>query len=123
LLEQQGAQADHDHPHHDRAQDPPFQDFGLGVGTNTEVGEDEEEDEQIVDTQRELDQIAGVVLQGRLGSFPPQHEQPEQVGDGNKSAAPAHCLPEGEHMGAAVEHPQVEDQEGHDQSGEAEPDR
>ena len=121
-VEQERAQADHDEPHHDCAQDPPLEDLGLGIGSHTEVGEDQQEDEQVVNAEGELDEIAGVVLQRRLGALPPQNEQAEQKRQRHHPTAPPERLLQGEDVTAAVEHTQVEDQEAHDQGGEAQPD-
>ena len=68
--QQQRAQADHDEPHHDGAEDAPLEHLRLRLGGNAEVREDQDEDEEVVDAERQLDEVAGVVLQRRAASPP-----------------------------------------------------
>ncbi len=56
--------------------------------------------------------------------MPSRHRtnNPNRSASDHHPAAPAERLLQGEDMGAAVEYSQVEDQEGQDQAGEAQPD-
>ena len=65
-------------PHHDRAQDAPLEHLRLRLGRHAEVVEDEDEDEEVVDAEGQLDQVAGVVLERVLPALPPPEEQAEQ---------------------------------------------
>src|SRR6266540_1141514 len=121
-LQQQGAERDHDEPHHDRAENPPFQHLRLRGGGDAEIGEDQNEDEEIVDAERELDQVAGVVLEGVLPPLPPQDQETESKGKGDEPETPAHRLLEPQRVRAPVEYSQVQDQQPDHQRREAEPD-
>jgi hypothetical protein len=70
----------------------------LGLRRHPEVREDEDEDEEIVDAEGELDEIAGVVLQRRLGALPPENEESEEMGEGDEPETPAQRLLEGQHV-------------------------
>jgi hypothetical protein len=50
-VEQERAECDHDQPHHDRAENSPFQNLGLRLRGNREVLEDQNEDEEVVDAE------------------------------------------------------------------------
>ena len=52
LLNQKRARADHHAAHHERAKDAPVQDSVLVLRGHFEVGEDEQEDEEIINRER-----------------------------------------------------------------------
>jgi hypothetical protein len=82
LVQQPGTHQDHDGAQHDGAQDADHQHPLLERRRHREVGEDQQEDEDVVDRQALLDQVAGQELQrllvgdlGRAGGVldgPPQ---------------------------------------------------
>jgi len=69
LLERSGADEDHGAAHPDRAPDSPREDAGLlGLG-DFEIVEQEDEDEEVVDGEGLLDEVAGEELHGGSGAF------------------------------------------------------
>ena len=62
-LHQRHARRDEHRPHHQRAKDAPEQHFVLILRGHLEVGEDQEEDEQVVHAQRQFYQVAGEEFQ------------------------------------------------------------
>ena len=60
-----GADADHRAAHHQRAEDAPEQHAVLVDRRHREVTEDHRDDEDVVDAERLLDDVAGEVLQRR----------------------------------------------------------
>jgi hypothetical protein len=119
--EEQRAQADHDRAHDDGAQDAPPEHLGLGHGRDTEVLKDQDEDEEVVDRKRQLDEVAGEVLQRMLGALAPPEKAAEQHCEPDQPRAPRRCLPDAENVAAPVEHEQVDDQEADDHEREAHP--
>jgi hypothetical protein len=63
LLDQVCAGCDHGAAHEQRTENSPEQDAVLITGWNAEEAEDQDEDENVIDRKRLLDQIAGEVLQ------------------------------------------------------------
>jgi hypothetical protein len=51
-------------PHEQRSQDAPEQDSVLVLRRDAQVTEDGDEDEQVVDAERPLDEVAGEELEG-----------------------------------------------------------
>ncbi len=70
-------EADHGCPHDERAQDAPDQNPVLVLGRHPEVGKDEPENENIIDAERVLDQVAGEEVERLLGPLPPPDEEVE----------------------------------------------
>ena len=73
---------DEDGAHHQRAQDAPEQHLVLKVSRYAEVAKDQQKDEQIINAERLLDQVAGDELQRKLGSSTARaanHRVPEKV--------------------------------------------
>src|SRR4029077_12142631 len=62
-LNQNGAQANHRGAHHQRAQHPPEQQAMLVAGIDSEILEDQQEDEDIVHTERFFNDVAGEKLE------------------------------------------------------------
>ncbi len=118
---EQRAQADHDRAHDDGAEDAPLEHLGLGHGRDAEVLEDQDEDEEVVDRERQLDEVAGEVLQRMLGALAPPEKAAEQHCEPDQPRAPRRGLPDAENVAAPVEHEQVDDQEADDHEREAHP--
>jgi hypothetical protein len=66
LLEHVAAGRDEAAAHDQRADDPPEEDAVLVLGGNREVREDDGDDEDVVDRQRLLHQVAGEELEAHL---------------------------------------------------------
>ena len=122
LLEEQGAERDHDGAHDERTQDAPLEDPRLELGRHREVLEDQEEDEEVVHAERQLDDVPRVVLERGLRTLAHPEEHPEEERQGHQPGAPAQRLPEREDVRLPVQDSEVEDQEADDEDAEADPD-
>src|SRR5262249_47292055 len=58
-LQQRNASNNEDGAHHECAKNPPEEDFMLVASWHLEVREDQDEDKDVVDAKRLLDQVAG----------------------------------------------------------------
>src|SRR3970040_1500566 len=74
--------------HYQRTDDPPEQHLVLILWRDLEIGEEKEEDEQVVDAQGLLDQIPGEPAQGDVGTVPEVHEDIEDKRQANPHGAP-----------------------------------
>ena len=89
LRDELDAQPDHGCAHQERAHDPPDQDPVLVARRHPEVGEDETEDEDVVDTERVLDEVAGKKINRLIGALPPPDKGVEAQRESNpEKAAP-----------------------------------
>ena len=117
------ADQDEDEPQHERADDAVAQQAMTLGDRHAERGEDEQEDEDVVQGQRLLDEVAGEVRAGVLG-VPDQQQHAEE---GERDAQPREARhggqPEAHLAAAAADDEQVDRQEDDDRDGEAEPGR
>jgi hypothetical protein len=108
LLDQVRPGANHGAPHRQRAQDPPEQHPVLQAWGDPEVTEEEGENEDIVDRERLLDEIARQELQGGVAP----HEGDNPAVEGQRQEHPEHApgrgLLESDLVRLAVEHQEVE---------------
>jgi hypothetical protein len=102
------ADEDEDRAHHDRADDAPEEHAVLEARLDLEVGEHEDEDEDVVHAQAQLDEVAGEELLAEFGAAPPPHESAERDGERAPDGAPAERLLHRDDVGVALKHPQVE---------------
>ena len=82
LCDQSRAKSDHDAAQHDHAKDAPEQHTVLINARNGKIGEDQRNDEDIVQRQRLLDHKGRQVSCGRLGAQLP----PDKAGKGDSEA-------------------------------------
>ncbi len=80
-----------------------------------EVAHDQRPDEDVVDAEALLDQVAGDVLAGRRPAEPPQHDQGEADADRDPHRRLDGRLPRADGVRLAVHHQQVDQQQGDDQ--------
>ena len=89
LRDQLHAQPDHGGAHHERAEDSPDQDPVLVARRHPEVGENETEDEDVIDTERVLDEVTGKKIDRLVGALPPPDKGVEAEGERDpEKAAP-----------------------------------
>ena len=112
LGEQRRAGQDEDRAQHERADDAPEQHPVLELAGDREVGEDDQEDEQVVDRERVLDQVAGDELEPDAGAELPEQPPREQRGEPDTEADPEHRLARLDDVGLAIEDAEVEHQDG-----------
>jgi hypothetical protein len=74
--------------------------------------EQQVEDEQVVDGERLLDDVAGQERGGRAAPEPPEDERVEEERDGDPDRAPDRGFADADHVRLAVENPEVERQHG-----------
>jgi hypothetical protein len=122
-IQQRDPGQDEDSAHDDRSEDPEQQGFPLLGHAQAEGAEHHQEDKQIVDAERELDQVPGGELQARLQ--PANIPQPYAEGDGQRDqqehknqigSSPRRRRPR-----PAVEHQQVADDQDGDHNVKAYP--
>ena len=95
--------------HDDRANDSPEEHAVLEFGSNFEVGENENEDEDVVHTQGELDDVGGEKLLSRLCSAPEPDHSVEREREGDPDGAPAQRFLEFHFMvGIALKDPEID---------------
>src|SRR5690348_13957761 len=132
-LEQRDTGKDKRGAHDDRAHHAPRQHSALMLLRYREVAEDQKEDEQVVDAERLLDDVAGEKLQGQLGVRPRgmRHQMmPEEVdqdseraGQSDPKSRPAQRFAKSDDMTLALEYAQVERQHHYYEQIEDEPER
>src|ERR1700730_6958686 len=104
------AGGDENRAHDEGAQDSPEQYLVLVDRRHLEETEDEKEDKQVVDAQREFDNISGDELQRRRTAVPEENDDRKNCGQGDPGRAPGQCFAEFYGVSATVEYTQVEDQ-------------
>jgi hypothetical protein len=93
----------------------------LVPGRDGEVGEEQSEDEHVVDREALLDQIAREVLGATVRAREQPHAEPEHEAERDPAGAGDGGFPHGHLVGVPVEHEQVEGQGGDDAAGHGEP--
>ena len=96
---------------------------------NFEVGKDQQEDEEVIDGKRQLDQVASDKLESLLVAcgaekFPAQRtEQKSSKNQGqcNPDTAPDGCIPRGDFMRLAIEDTEVNRQHYQDETTKTNP--
>src|SRR5689334_22024275 len=84
------AHHDEDAAHDERAQYAPEKHLVLLPAGNAEIAENQQEDEQIINAEGELDQVAGGELQGGGAPAPKINQHRETSSQGDPHDAPAH---------------------------------
>src|SRR6185436_974789 len=115
------ARQDEDRPHHERPHDAPEEHAVLQRGRHLEVREDDQEHEHVVDGERFLDQVTRRELERALRPEPVVDEHVEAERQADPEGAPRERLLVADRVGLAMEHPEVEHQQGQDEQGEPEP--
>ena len=121
-MDQPGAGADHRPAQHQRAEDAPEENAVLIALRHREVGEDQDEDEDVVDRQRLLDEVAGEKLQRRLGAHEAGDGQAEQHRGADPGHRPAGRLAHRDLVRVAVEDAEVDRQHREHGGVEGDPD-
>ena len=109
------ADQNEDRAHHDGADDAPEEHAVLEARLDLEVGEDENEHEDVVHAQAEFDEIAGEELLTEFGSAPPPDHAAEREGEGAPDGAPPERLLHRNDMRVALKHAEVEREHGGDE--------
>ena len=79
-LKQSGARKDESGAHDERPEDPPEKNAMLQRCRDREIREQNKKDEEIVDRESLLDQVAREKLEGALGAKPMVHARVEEQG-------------------------------------------
>jgi len=108
--DESGPEGDEDSPQHERARDADEQNALLQLARHREGAEQQEEDKEVVDRERLLDEIAGEELQSLVAAEALPEPHPEGRGDGEVEGGPAPRLGHGDLVGAAGDE-EVEDEE------------
>jgi hypothetical protein len=88
---------------------------------HAEVGEQDQEHEEVVDGERFLKEVAAHELEALRGAELPEHKRGEHSGEAHPDDGVAHRLPHGELVGSALEHAQVEGEQQKYEDREADP--
>lgn len=116
-----GADRDHGGAHDEGAEDAPEEDFVLVAWRDGEVGEEQGDNEDVIDAEGFLDDVAGEELEG----FVIAHEVPdaeiEGESEGDPDEGPGDGLFDGDDVALAVEDAEVERQHDEDKDVEADP--
>jgi hypothetical protein len=121
LGEQRRAGDDEDAAQDDRPEDAPEEHPVLMLGGHREVGEDDQEHEQVVDREGVLDDVPGDELERRSAAEMPGEVGREEAAHGDEEEGVAQRRLRRDHLGAAVEHREVEDEEGTAEDEEGRP--
>src|SRR5690242_7936273 len=104
------ASEDEHRPHQDGADNPPKKDAILLRRRQVKIAEDQQEDEKIVRTEREFDNVAGGELQRRCFSLPCPQQHGKDCREQDPKSTPGQRLPHAKHSRTAMKHSEVERQ-------------
>ena len=122
VLDRRGADEDEDGPQHERERDAEQQHLLLQLPRHGEGRHDQHEDEEVVDRQALLGDVAREVLAGVLGPGEPQDEQAEDDGDADVDRRPDRGLTQGRRVRRAHVPDEIEDQHPDDRGDRESPD-
>ena len=111
LLDQCNAGKNEGGTHKQRPDDSPEKDLVLVLSRDTKEGEDHQEDEEIVDAQRLLDQITGQELHGRHGAACIVDKAVEYQCERDPDSTPGESFAHLDCVRFAMKNPQVESQQ------------
>ena len=97
-----------DRAHDDRADDAPEEHAVLVFRRDLEVGEDQNEDEDVVDAQAEFDEIAGEKLLAEFGPAEVPDAAAKRECEGAPDGTPAERFLHGDDVRVALKHAEVE---------------
>ena len=120
-VEEGHAGEDEDEPHEQRPEDAPEQHAVLELPGHGEIAEDQRPDEDVVDRQALLDEVAGVVLARRLAPVEAEHDEAEGEADADPHRRLEGGLLGPDGVGPPVEDKEVDEQEATDEREEADP--
>lgn len=116
-----GTDSDHGGAHDEGTEDAPEEDFVLVARWDGEVGEEQGDDEDVIDAEGFLDDVAGEEFEG----FVIAHEVPdaeiEGEGEGDPDEGPGDGLFDGDDVAFAIKDAKVERQHDEDKDVEADP--
>src|SRR5690606_136215 len=115
------ARNDQRKPHHDRADDAIEEHAVLGFGRNLEIGEDQRDDEYVVERQRLFDEIAGQEFRAALLPLEIEDAGRKQHSQRNVAADREKRLTGGYYMVLAVQDEEIEKQDNGDERQETGP--
>ncbi len=113
LLDQRSAAEDRQAAQHERGDDPPEDQARPVLMRDAEVCEQQDEDEEVVERQRALDEVDGDVVDRVLAAVEHQHDSGHAEPEQQPADRPRHALAE-RRLAAAREEAQVDEQQ-HDQ--------
>src|SRR6266542_1311116 len=108
-------------PHHERTEDAPEEDAVLVPRRDGEPGEDQHEDEDVVDRERLLDEVAGEELEPGLRPLHPPHAEAEEERERDPDRAPGRRLLHLHLVRVPVEHAEVQREHREDEQVEDDP--
>ena len=120
-LQQRDTGEDEHGAEHERTEDPIEQHLELVAGRDREVAEDHRPDEDVVNRQALLDEVAGQVLACGGAALPAEHDEGEGEPESDPHRRLDACLFEGDVVRRAVHEEQVGDQQHHDRADEGDP--
>ena len=115
------AEADHDRPQDQNAEDAPEEHPVLVGARNGEEREDGRDDEQVVDREALFNDEGGNVFEPRLAAELDGHEHGEGQSDGDIEEREEQALARPDLAVATMQHPEVEGQQPGDEHQEAKP--
>ena len=86
LADERHAGGDHRAAHHQRAENAPEQEPVLEFRRHAEPGEDERDDQDVVERERKLDDVAGGECLGLLAPAPENHRAGKRMASATHSA-------------------------------------
>ena len=122
VMDERNAHGDHGGAHDQGAEDAPEKHLVLIQARYAEVGEDEKEDEQVIDAEGLFEQVAGEKHQRHFLPFVDVQADVENHGQRNPQGAPKQRLAYPDDVLAAVKHPQVQGQHDQNENVERHPD-
>ena len=109
-LNQSDAHANENGSHDNGAKNAPKQHAMLVAPIHAEIGENQQEDEEVVDAEGLFDEIPSQELQSFDGSLPKIDPQVEQQRQADPNTAPNKRLADADSVRAAVKNSQIEHQ-------------
>ena len=116
-----GADSDHGGAHNEGTEDAPEEDFVLVAWRDGEVGEEQGDDEDVIDAEGFLDDVAGEEFEGFVIAHEVPNTEIEGEGEGDPDEGPRDGLFDGDDVAFAVKDAEVERQHDEDKDVEADP--
>ena len=120
-LDESSAQQDHHDAHGERAEHAPVENAVLKFRRDFEEGEDEQEDEEIINRERQLDEIACDKLRPFLFAQMPEDRSGKEHRHSDPDRTPDEGFPILEGVRLAMKQSQIETEHGQDQRTETHP--
>ena len=120
-MQERRTQQNKDRSRHQSPENAPEEDAVLERPRHPKVGEDDEEDKDVIDGEGFLDQVTGKELKACPGSEPQVDPEVEEEGHADPDPSPDERFAHANLVRPAMEDAEVQDQHRHNERGESDP--